>query len=613
MIFLILSIFITILVCFFLFVTIEYNKNKKKDKRKKTSLFYCISDKKLCHADITQLTHYYPRNTYIYCLIDNDTFLYYDCDYHKWNKKQVNMSMMAFLKKCYFFYNENHRNIFIYAGHANSYYLRLSSQGDSGESHNTFNTFIKLNELSETLESIFKNKLDLLVFDTCLLGSLESIYQFRNCAKYIVASEGYGADDGFISGHTINAIDTFDNIEHIGKVMIDDAHSINLNFRDQWNACLYNTLHIDKIVQELNYLPIIEVNYQSLPFIYKGYPHVDLLMYMTYMTYTNNTNNTNNTNSNERIELITKYIDQTILYCLKNERDDKNNTGLSFLPSINRLDDSHEYYQSLSLYKDCEWIRKLHLQYDYDIRMISINLQVCESSDDMNKWYPLLMDTEADVLFLQEINDEALSRLMQLDKKIKLLQWSYTEKRGTCVLRLTNFPYEKYLFMYSAHLDDIPAPLHIINNIPYEGNPTDVSTMDQLLNKCIEHRYHEIIPILHKAHEKNEKISIIAGDFNEPSHLDAYQNIHIQWPISILMHDKGYIDAYFYKNNNENINISYTWPRYPYYKNEPKQRIDFVYTKGIESNNILYCDKYRSIEKEWLSDHYGVLCVARIF
>lgn len=259
-----------------------------------------------------------------------------------------------------------------------------------------------------------------------------------------------------------------------------------------------------------------------------------------------------------------------------------------------------------------------------NIRVITLNL--CNENPDkktnlINKWITIFKNINADIIFLQEIkgyniekmtkklNMELLDiskdhtcvlvnpyKLTILDNKHITLKQVIPETNKNINLKTNKNIIYKYkpIFIGNLHLHDIPSISHHINNVIYKSSeiiPLDYS-LDKLLKMCKKNRIPHVIKEL-KLVKKNE-IAIIAGDFNEPSHLD----LHIKVPVSKEFEKKGFIDSYRYINKDK----GYTWPSKTFYKNEPNQRIDIIYIKGIKiiNSKTYYTDK-------WLSDHKMVI------
>jgi hypothetical protein len=217
---------------------------------------------------------------------------------------------------------------------------------------------------------------------------------------------------------------------------------------------------------------------------------------------------------------------------------------------------------------------------------------------------------KGDVIFLQEINSYNLEKLAG-ELGMKLLHINNLE--NTCVLinpyKLTiidnahvklkggQVASKKPIYIGGIHLDDIPSLPHHMNNMVYKSSETVPLSysLDKILKMCEKRRLPRVKAELALVN-KNDR-AIIAGDFNEPSHLDLDK---IKVPVSKEFEKKGFIDAYRYMNEDE---PGFTWPAGTFYKKEPVQRVDIIYIKGMK---IVEAETYDTGEK-WLSDHKMVI------
>lgn len=78
---------------------------------------------------------------------------------------------------------------------------------------------------------------------------------------------------------------------------------------------------------------------------------------------------------------------------------------------------------------------------------------------------------------------------------------------------------------------------------------------------------------------------VVAGDFNSGSHLDwternksNYHNLIVEFPVSKLMENRGFVDSYRMLHPDETKDLGQTWS--PIFKNSMQDRIDFIYYKG---------------------------------
>lgn len=222
-----------------------------------------------------------------------------------------------------------------------------------------------------------------------------------------------------------------------------------------------------------------------------------------------------------------------------------------------------------------------------NVRIISLNMQM--STD--KKWIDIFRNMTKGVsnyiLCLQEVEKDTL---VMLTKYLPIKVHYYDKENNICVFISSSYQLPTDIMVDSVHLNDIPAPLHLLKKVYYEGH----TSKDYLLpyNQIKDWSAKSRLPDINKCLKKHmgSKRSIIAGDFNEPR----------GWPVSDRMKQFGYIDL------GESVD-KYTWPVYPFYQGEPSQRIDFIYAKGIE---LIRSSQY--YEKDWLSDHLAVISDVRL-
>ena len=244
----------------------------------------------------------------------------------------------------------------------------------------------------------------------------------------------------------------------------------------------------------------------------------------------------------------------------------------------------------------------------HPLRITTINLcaeNPMSKTTLIKKWIDVLLKLKVDILFIQEIfNIEKFAT----DLGMKLLNIDHGD--GICVLInpsklviIDNNHVKLHsdinpIYIGGVHLDDIPSLSHHMINMIYKSSeiiPLSL-TRQQLLKLCAKRRLPRLQEELKSI--KNADRAIIAGDFNEPSHLDLD---NIQTPCSIELAKNGFIDTYRHMHGLDKS--GYTWPAAQFYKNEPDQRIDFIYTKNVE---IVSSDTYGEGSK-WISDHKMVI------
>ena len=207
------------------------------------------------------------------------------------------------------------------------------------------------------------------------------------------------------------------------------------------------------------------------------------------------------------------------------------------------------------------------------IKILSVNM--CHECKAAN-WASALKPLNADVIFLQEIDRYNIA---ELAARLSMLILNINHFKGIAVLirntiKIIDNSHVKFhglvLYLAGIHLHDIPSVPHHIEQIPYKSSQIiPVNTpMSKILTMCKMR-----LPEVRQAVAQSGKFpAIIAGDFNEPSHLDIKLNL----PVSQFMQKNKFIDTYRVINKD----AGFTWPAAGFYPKEPKQRIDFIYARG---------------------------------
>jgi endonuclease/exonuclease/phosphatase family metal-dependent hydrolase len=253
----------------------------------------------------------------------------------------------------------------------------------------------------------------------------------------------------------------------------------------------------------------------------------------------------------------------------------------------------------------------------HTIRILTINL--CDEFPGkktilLNKWILILSKIKGDILFMQEVNSYNIERLATA-LGLKILNVNNSEATSVLVnpkkltildnnlVKILNSRKEP-IYIGNLHLDDIPSVMHHMNNMVYKSSVSIPisSGKAKILKLCVEHRIPRLKQELVKANRYDR--AIIAGDFNEPSHLDL---VNINDPVSKLLAKNGFIDTYWYANKPEDKEYGHTWPASLLYKKEPGQRIDMIYTKNLK---IINSTVYTSLN--WISDHKMVITVVEM-
>ena len=127
-----------------------------------------------------------------------------------------------------------------------------------GKDENFDNDTLLLSELKKGLKTSYDNhktKLDMIVFDACLMGSLETAYSIKDYSKYMVASEefvlGYGLNYKNIIEKSSNR-----DIESLGRLIVESYYkeSVRKNKDKIITMSLLNLGKVEALYDEFSFL-----------------------------------------------------------------------------------------------------------------------------------------------------------------------------------------------------------------------------------------------------------------------------------------------------------------------------------------------------------------------
>ena len=170
------------------------------------------------------------------------------------------------------------------------------------------------------------------------------------------------------------------------------------------------------------------------------------------------------------------------------------------------------------------------------------------------------------------------------------------------------------ILLIPIHLDDAPFTFYTIRGIPYERTPNNFTNKQEIVDSSYSTKSKIIENILQYIKKHPNEKYIIAGDFNEPSHLDDPYN---EWIISKKFLEIGLIDSYRYIQNKKGVKPTRDELGYNYEgvtccneqgeTNFPDCRIDYIYVKNMEIVDSKILKKYKNY-----SDHMPVLSIVKI-
>ncbi|MDO5978236.1 endonuclease/exonuclease/phosphatase family protein [Flavivirga spongiicola] len=212
--------------------------------------------------------------------------------------------------------------------------------------------------------------------------------------------------------------------------------------------------------------------------------------------------------------------------------------------------------------------------------------------------------------------------------------------------------------LYAAHLDYTHYACYLprgYDGITWKKLPEPVLDVSKILLQNKASSRDEAIELFVKdasVEKENGNLVLLAGDFNEPSHLDwtmetkdlfDHNGTVVPWHNSITLKENNYVDAYRMKYPNPTTHPGFTWAAYNIDVElsklvwtpdaDDRDRIDFIYYnndsrftlediivvgpsgsivngQGIQDNSLL--DKFLLPQGKWPSDHKGLLATFRI-
>lgn len=211
--------------------------------------YYCAGNNisHLVDGDIQRLTANHPRNMEIYALVDtaDDSYSLTYCD-KKWERRKATLDMakkstfdrLFRMKKSKTKPSEMY---FLFAGHGDSFSLQLETK--------------KEQILTETFaQNLSENKFDLIMLDSCMMGSFENLYALRNHTKFIIANKLYSYDIGFMNSKTISILDSDFSLKRRCKKIINQTvkEIKHLHIPEEYNAVLLETSQAENILNYMN-------------------------------------------------------------------------------------------------------------------------------------------------------------------------------------------------------------------------------------------------------------------------------------------------------------------------------------------------------------------------
>lgn len=264
------------------------------------------------------------------------------------------------------------------------------------------------------------------------------------------------------------------------------------------------------------------------------------------------------------------------------------------------------------------------------IRLLSYNLEYGAENYSIKEAVKAVKDSNADVAVINEActraNQDAAAEMA------KLLGWHHLPVSSISCAIISRWPLEpvnsqagiglvtpepgtkkRTFYVIAIHLNDFQYQPFQAVSIPYkweEGAAEEyLSEASDLIQAAIQSRGHDLDRVLSEVKYLDPTIPIvIAGDFNEPSHLDWTEEaarmglcpLAVEFPASKSLYRAGFQDAFRFLKPNAVADPGHTWPSHdPGYEHRP-DRIDFIYVRNKD-----HVTDFAILPTP--SDHYGVV------
>lgn len=169
----------------------------------------------------------------------------------------------------------------------------------------------------------------------------------------------------------------------------------------------------------------------------------------------------------------------------------------------------------------------------------------------------------------------------------------------------------KEFVVYSAHLDWLNCSSYLprgYGSSDWKKLPERITDIDSLLaDNRASFRDDEIRALISDSEKEKDKIVLIGGDFNEPSHLDwqadtkdirDHHGVVIQWDCSVLLYSKGFVDAF-----REKYPDAVAYPGFTFAADNPAAKLDkLVWSPEADDRERIDFIYYRTADPVTLKD-----------
>lgn len=356
--------------------------------------------------------------------------------------------------------------------------------------------------------------------------------------------------------------------------------------------------------------------------------------------------------------------------------------SLLFLPVLVLLFGSCENSKKSEVLNETGKEPEKEIAFNGELKVLSLNTwhETTSVEGGFEALVEVILQSDADIVMLCEINNYnnvvfSIKLVNELKGKgagyhsfnsgkspIILSKYTISEtppiNSGSLTKAIVTIDGTTKLAVYAAHLDYTHYACYLprgYDGITWKKLPEPITDVDKILAQNKASQRDEAIDLFVKdasTEQQKGNIVLLAGDFNEPSHLDwteATKNLFdhngtiVPWQNSITLKENGYLDAYRIKYPDPVSHPGFTWESYNRDVEiskmvwtpdaDDRDRIDFIYfnenertiledviivgpsqtiVKGKAIQDKTSFDKFLEPKGKWPSDHKGVLATFSI-
>ena len=258
------------------------------------------------------------------------------------------------------------------------------------------------------------------------------------------------------------------------------------------------------------------------------------------------------------------------------------------------------------------------------ITVMTFNIENGGTQVNFNKVVEAIQKADADVVGIQEAWGNTA-------KLAQALGWQYYDQRQQIISRLPLLKPASVKDLYTF-VEIVPGKIVAIANMHLPDEPYGPELIRhgasnaEVINNERQARLPSALPFIEKLDSLAHRgIPVfLTGDFNSPSHLDGASAYSVEWPVTKMLAEKGFIDAYRqYYPDAKKYSVT-TWPAarppvresYDHFNptsDDLPNRVDFIFTAGpvdVVSSQIVGEESYKASEisvSPWPSDHRAVI------